>query len=264
MKTHLITALLIVCTGHLVAQTNSSGPSGTKQGLEWANNPDPAGNVMLPPGTLREIVEYIEQKLMPKWADHVGSMPNILMSQEVGNLEMPGVLTLHRVSPLQAVALAAAAVECSLEPILDPTPSTASSGSPPVLGYRITRVKTPTSGSDPVASPKVSAPTVPGEPTKPTTGASQPVIRIYAVGAVLHGGSPDESKRDEAMFQAVLHDALDQAQPDSPAPDLTLHSQSKTLIVKATAAQQELVEQVIKALKENNEQEACSAATVKP
>ncbi|MBN8421095.1 MAG: hypothetical protein J0L73_19415 [Verrucomicrobia bacterium] len=264
MKTHLIAVLLIACTGHLAAQSNSSGPSGTKQGLEWANNPDAAGNVMLPPGTLREIVEYIEQKLMPKWADHVGTMPNILMSQEVGHLEMPGVLTLHRVSPLQAVALAAAAVECSLEPILDPTPSTGSTGSPLVLGYRITRVKTTTPGSDPAASPKVSAPTVPGEPTKPTTGASQLVIRIYAVGAVLHAGSPDEIKRDEAMFQLVLHEALDKSEPGAPPLDLTLHSQSKALIVKATAAQQEIVEQVIKALKENNEQEARSAATVKP
>jgi hypothetical protein len=114
-------------------------------------------------------------------------------------------LTLHRVSPLQAVALAAVAVECSLEPLLEATPSTGSAGSPPVLGYRITRVKTPTFGSAPVASPKVSAPTVPREPTKPTTGASQTVIRIYAVAAVLHAGSADEIKHEEAMFQLVLH-----------------------------------------------------------
>ena len=260
MKTHLVTVLLIVCTGHLVAQTNSRGLSGPKHEVEWTNNPDPDGNVRLPPGTLKEIVDYIEHDLMPKWADHVGSMPNILMSQEVGNFEMPGVLTLHRVSPLQAVALAAAAVECSLEPILDPTPSTGSAGSSPILGYRITRTKTPTLQSANITLPTASAVSAAGPPTKP----SQPVTRIYAVGALLHAGSEDEIKRDEAMFQAVLHDALDKSDPNSAPPDLTLHPQSRTLIVKATVAQQEIVEQVIKALKENNEHEARSAATVKP
>lgn len=264
MKNHLITILLIVCTGHLAAQTNSSGPSGVKSIVEWTKNPDPDGNVGLPPGTLKEIVDYIEHDLMPQWTDHVGSMPNILMSQEVGNLEIPGALTLHRVSPLQAVALAAAAVNCTLEPILDPTPSTGSTGSASVLGYRIMRAKTPTPGSDDVASPTVSAPTVPGEPTKPAKESSRPITRIYAVRSVLHAGSSDDTKRDEAMLQIVLHDALDKAEPGSPPPDLTLHSQSKTLIVKATTAQHEIVDQVIKALKENNEPENRAAAAVKP
>jgi hypothetical protein len=260
MKTYCFALLLFACAGHLPAQSDSDKSSGRKPDVGWTKNPDPDGNVRLPPGTLKEIVEFIEHDLMATWTGHVGNMPNILMSQEVGNLEIPGGLTLHRVSPLQAVVLAAAAVNCSLEPILDPTPAADGTRSSPILGYRITQTKTPTTESANITLPTASAASASGPPTKD----SEPVIRIYAVGAVLHAGSEDEIKRDEAMFQVVLHDALDKSDPDSPPPDLTLHTQSKTLIVKATPAQQEIVEQVIKALKENKELTTRPAATVKP
>lgn len=260
MKTYCFALLLLACAGHLPAQSNSGRSSGSKPEATSTQNPDPDGNVWLPPGTLKEIVGSIEHDLMPKWTDHVGNMPNILMSQEVGNLEIPGGLILHRVSPLQAIVLAAAAVNCSLEPILDPTPPTDGTRSSPILGYRITQTKTPTPESANISLPTASATTT----SRPASKTSDPVIRIYAVGAVLHAGSEDESKRDEAMFQVVLHDALNKSDPDSAPPDLTLHAQSKTLIVKATAAQQEIVEQVIKALKENNELTTRPAATVKP
>lgn len=260
MKTYCFALLLLACAGHLPAQSNSEKSSGLKPDVGWTKNPDPDGNVRLPPGTLKEIVDYIELDLAPKWPDHVGNMSNILMSQDVGDLEIPRGLTLHHVSPLQAVVLAAAAVNCSLEPILDPTPAADGTRSSPILGYRITQTKTPTPESANITLPTPSTASASGPPTKD----SEPVIRIYAVGAVLHAGSEDELKRDEAMFQVVLHDALDKSDPDSPPPDLTLHSQSKTLIVKATAAQQEIVDQVIKALKENNELTTRPAATVKP
>ena len=260
MKTYCFALLLLACAGHLPAQSNSERSSGPKPEATSPQNPDSDGNVWLPPGTLKEVVGSIEHDLMPKWTDHVGNMPNILMSQEVGDLEIPGGLTLHRVSPLQAIVLAAAAVNCSLEPILDPTPPTDGTRSSPVLGYRITQTKTPTPESANITLPTASAASASGQPPKPPSKASEPVIRIYAVGAVLHARSEDESKRDEAMLQVVLHDALDKAQPGSAPPNLTLHSQSRTLIVKATAAQQEIVDQVIKALKENNELENRPAA----
>lgn len=260
MKTYFFALLLLACAGYLPAQSNSEKSSGLKPDVGWTKNPDPDGNVRLPPGTLKDIVEFIEHDLMPTWTDHVGNMPNILMSQEVGNLEIPGGLTLHRVSPLQAVVLAAAAVNCSLEPILDPTPAADGTRSSSILGYRIIQTKTLTPESANITFPTASAASASGPPTK----TSEPVIRIYAVGAVLHAGSEDAIKRDEAMFQVVLHDALDKSDPDSAPPDLTLHSQSKTLIVKATPAQQELVEQVVKALKENKELTTRPAATVKP
>lgn len=260
MKTYCFAVLLLACAGHLPAQSNSDKSSGPKPDVASTKSPDPVGNVRLPPGTLKDIVEFIEYDLMPKWTDHVGNMPNILMSQDVGDLEIPGGLTLHRVSPLQAVVLAAAAANCTLEPILDPTPAADGTRSSPILGYRITQTQTPTPESANITLPTASVASASGPPSK----TSEPVIRIYAAGAVLHAGSEDEIKRAEAMFQVVLHDALDKSDPNSAPPDLTLHSQSKTLIVKATPAQQEIVEQVIKALKENYELKTRPAASVQP
>ncbi len=83
------------------------------------------------------------------------------------------------------------------------------------------------------------------------------------MGSVLHGRSPDEVKRsesgtfstdDEKALLELVTDAVEKGEPNTPGPQFSIHQKSGALIVKATAAQQETVEQAIKALKENKEE----------
>lgn len=265
--------MLIVRAETLPAQTTAAKPAAPAPAASVG--PDADGIISLPPDTLEKLVHgYIEFNLMPEWREHTGHMPNILMSQEVGALEVPGPLRLHHVfSPLQAVALAAAAVDCSLVPILDPGPATG--GQPmvqAVIGYRIVRNKTPFSGSGQVSFTAPAETAAAGRKVETPENTIEQVIRVHALGDALRARSADEIKRgekenfrtsDEAAFLEIMHSALEKSESTSP-PDLMLHPQSKVLVVKANAVQQEIVEQVIKALKENKEAESRAAGGGNP
>ncbi|MFC5453268.1 hypothetical protein [Prosthecobacter fluviatilis] len=273
MKTHLflIAVMLLVRAETLPAQTPATKPSPPAPAASASIDAD--DNIFLPPDTLGHLIhDYIEVKLMPEWRDHIGHMPNILMTQEVSDIEVPA-LRLHHVSPLQAVALAAAAADCSLVPILDPTPATGGhSMAQAAIGYRIIRNKT--AGSDSGQVPL----TVPAETAVSSRREEAPVdtsrrfIRVHALGSSMSSRSADEIKRgdtgsystsDEQAFLEIMHSALETLE-SVPPPDLMLHAKSKVLVVRANAAQQEIVEQVIKALKENKEAEPRMAGEGKP
>ncbi|MEP6670892.1 MAG: hypothetical protein ABJF10_17165 [Chthoniobacter sp.] len=298
MKTRLLLAALLVALGALPAQSNPgerpTPADSSKSEPARDANPDTDGKLTIAPGELGAVVGYIQHDLAPHWPEHEGDLPTIFLTKEAAACETPELLILHRVTPLQAVALAAAAADCSLEAIRGP--AGAADDTPTIIGYRITRNKMPQPGSG-----NVSVATAPGAasdpPGKPPGDAGHQIIRVYAVGSLLHVLSPDQVKRAESegfssddekalmdlltaavengepntqrlewswQFSARVTAAVEKGEPNTPLPQFSMHKQSRALIVKATAAQQEIVEQVIKALKENKELEARPAAAGKP
>jgi hypothetical protein len=86
-----------------------------------------------------------------------------------------------------------------------------------------------------------------------------PSVRIYALGSVIRG-TPDEMKEKQVGVMTLVEEALQRAELSSEHTDLSFHSATKTLIVKANAAQHDIIDQIIRALKENETAEAASSA----
>jgi len=278
MKIHFLVAVLVLFSkGRLLAQSNLAEPTTSKSRPTSVSNPDADPEaILLPPGTLREVVNYISQTLMLTWQDHVGDMPNIVLAKDTEDCELSGTLTLHRVSPLQAVALAAAAADCTMEAIVGPAESTDTPKAPVIIGYRITRNKTSKAGSGNVAIPHGDSALATAPPAKSGEDPKQTFVRVYSLGAALGMKTTGEQNKSEAKRQAdeelasnekdllaLVTDALDKADPVSPQPQITVHPESRALVVKATAAQHEIVQQVVQALKENGESQARIAITAK-
>jgi hypothetical protein len=113
---------------------------------------EPDGTLHLFAGSLPEVIAQLEQvipSINPDW-----SLPNVIIDEAARNLRVPADLRLRKVTPVQAVALIAAAAGCALEPIVAPhesppladhapadarpTPHTTPlSASSAVVGYRI-------------------------------------------------------------------------------------------------------------------------------
>jgi PDZ domain len=136
----LIPAVLLGMAVLVQAQPVTISPA-SKAGVAKDPNMNADGSVTLSSGTLAGVVAEIEQR-MRHWTTTEGGgepvMPNILYGTDAYNAEMPGNLRLRGVSPLQAVALAAAAADCTLEPIFAPMESL----DVPLgkaIGYRIVR-----------------------------------------------------------------------------------------------------------------------------
>jgi hypothetical protein len=82
-------------------------------------------------------------------------------------------------------------------------------------------------------------------------------VRVYALGTILHN---DETHEMHRLCQDLIQMTLHQADLNSKTtPDLSFHPDSRVLVVKATAAQHEMIGEVIKALKENESQPAAPA-----
>ena len=100
------------------------------------------GSVTLTAGILKEVVAEIERRI-GHWTLIEGgerlAMPNLMYANDAYNAEVPGDLRLRGVSPLQAVAFAAAAAGCTLEPIFGPKEAPDASAQK-AIGYRIVRV----------------------------------------------------------------------------------------------------------------------------
>ena len=85
-----------------------------------------------------------------------------------------------------------------------------------------------------------------------------PFVRVYALGSIL--SKRRRSRGKQRRCQDLIQMTLSQSDLDSKkSPDLSFHPDSRVLVVKATAAQHEIIEQVIKALKENETQPAAPA-----
>lgn len=268
MKTLLFAAtLMLFSPGSLFAQSKPGAAAAPKGGAAPASDFDADGNITLPQGTLREVVDYLE-KLSPGWPDHTGNMPNIAITTEAAGRELPGPLTLHHASPLQAVAFAAAAADCTLEAVMGPPEASDPARPPAIIGYRITLNKTPKPGSGTVSLTHAEeAPTTTVQ-AKQQADPRQKVVRVYSLGPPwpAEGQNPVEfgRTREERNLIELVHSALEKSEPPLPEPDLTVHMESRALVVKGTPAQQEIVEQVLKVLKENRQGEARPATSNKP
>ncbi|HET6406910.1 MAG TPA: PDZ domain-containing protein [Chthoniobacteraceae bacterium] len=75
-------------------------------------------------------------------------------------------------------------------------------------------------------------------------------VRVYAVGPIF-GGTEAESVEKEDSFKRLVAEALDRAETGKAQPVLSFHNKSRALIVKATAAEHEIIQQIIDVLKEN-------------
>ncbi len=82
--------------------------------------------------------------------------------------------------------------------------------------------------------------------------ATTRLVRVYGLGAAL-AGTGKEGTEKEGRCADLIQQAIALAELDSkPQPELSFHSELGALIVKATVAQHEIIEQAVKALKEND------------
>ncbi|MEQ1852096.1 MAG: hypothetical protein ABMA01_10955 [Chthoniobacteraceae bacterium] len=107
--------------------------------------------------------------------------------------------------------------------------------------------------------PKNSFPDHPGNPPGMAVENNQPFVRVYAIGFV-NSGSDTERRDKVKSLDELIGQALGQAKLN-PNPDINFHVNTGALIAKATAAQHEIIEQVVQVMKENATQ---PAATAKP
>lgn len=93
--------------------------------------------------------------------------------------------------------------------------------------------------------------------------ADQKITRVYALRGIL-GEGKDYGRKQEAC-EVLINEALRAAGVDKTkeSPGLSFHQDSRVLLVKATAAQQDIVLQIIEALKENENQPVQKAGDLK-
>ena len=124
---------------------------------------------------------------------------------------------------------------------------------------QLVRVKLPASPAS-TSVPQVSAfgsPTVGGasggKPLRFTNiqaGENAPFVRVYAIGFMKSGTDAELVKRIQNL-EELLGQTLIQAGLHDQNPNHNFHVKTGTFMAKATTAQHEIIEQVIKALKEN-------------
>jgi hypothetical protein len=88
---------------------------------------------------------------------------------------------------------------------------------------------------------------LPGADMTPGT----PTVRIYALGTILDGPSDEASLAKENNFRELIAESLAKGDRDRKNPDLSFHKASRVLIAKATAAQHEIIQQLVAAMREN-------------
>ena len=117
-------------------------------------------------------------------------------------------------------------------------------------------------GGDGMAAAEGRSATKPGTtssrvPSTRSAQANDPFVRVYAIGFIMTGTEQEKVTKMRAV-EELIKQALNQAKLDL-NPDLNIHSRTGTLISKATAAQHEIIDQVVQALKENAAQLAAPA-----
>lgn len=117
----------------------------------------------------------------------------------------------------------------------------------------------------PAADPAMATPMLPGMTSAPSPLPSlptRPFVRIYPVGFFIKGNENNEQYAEKHLsLEQLVKNALEQAKlDDKEEPVLSLHSATKILIVRASAAQHELIQQIITSLKENDQASAQGTA----
>jgi hypothetical protein len=287
---------------------------------------DTHGVITLNPGTVPALLEQVEASVMMTTSDpSAAAMPNVILGPGVAEVTVSTPLRLRKLTPVQSLALIAAAAGCTLEPIMDPEPQgqlvpPGASPAQAVIGYRITLppvavappsralpsanraapaqpsgtlhlyknvdagVPTPTFTArldevpvpppaggflvdhvkvvDPALNMPVNTVTFKalggfgGEAGGAVSLDEGPVVRVYALGALLQGNDAKVIEMRLAL-ESLLADAMEHAGLDKPMPSLSIHGGTKALIVKGSPTQHAIVEQIVQAMKEN----ATAAAT---
>ncbi|MDZ4401713.1 PDZ domain-containing protein [Prosthecobacter sp.] len=164
MKLHSLITTFVLGMTVLVHAQDKPVLQSAAAGVTKNPNPNPDGSMGLGAGTLVNIVAEIERRI-PYWPREEGAeqseMPNLVFAKETRDAVVPGDLVLRRVTPLQALTLAAAAADCMLEPIFSPAGEEDEGGgfggassdikSPPIIGYRIVLASALNRGASPVA-----------------------------------------------------------------------------------------------------------------
>lgn len=121
-----------------------------------------------------------------------------------------------------------------------PNPAVVASGLSAALKWTTTSPTTATSKSLPATSAT----------STPTPENDAPIVRIYALGAIL-SGDEEQMREKESNFETLVSDAISLADAKaSSQPKLYFHVGSRVLVAKATAKQHDIIDQAISALKE--------------
>lgn len=84
-----------------------------------------------------------------------------------------------------------------------------------------------------------------------TAGADQPVVKTYNLGFAFEGADDTARLRDD--IRTLIEQFVQKIDKETGhTPDITLHAETRVLIVKAPAAQQQIIAEMIAAMKEND------------
>lgn len=328
MKLHsLISAVVLGVAVHVQAQT-SPAPQAPKPALKLtgeagsgaATGGKPVGayvdmenrmdTLILKAGPLTEVIAQVERQVKENPKQTNEHLPNLVYAKDIREAMVPGDLTLRAVTPVQALALVAAAAGCTFQPIFGPDEKAGQERV--IIGYRIelqagsgsdgasagrSSMNTPasqfwswvlpfgssgsasgssqprpnvqvvspnstggmSSGNDRSRAPRNSFPDQPGNPAGMPVENNQPFVRVYAIGVIMTGTDAEKGAKVKNLEDLILT-SLNMAKLDL-NPGLNVHEKTGALMAKATAAQHEIIEQVVQAMKENATQ---SAAPAKP
>ncbi len=282
MKKHLLillVALSVVMTATAQVATNST-PSPwrvTKRDLT------------LQPGTLTNVVEQLEAFYKPAKIDEYNgpqsySGLNLIWSPGTAELPVPTVLRLTKVMPIDALSLAAAAAGCSLETI-DTTQSHYAGQS--VIGYKIVRKESGVGRMSTATPIMAGIPGMPGGAAVTSAGnlreleeelarqqqrlgaqhpqllelqrelaaakkfaMERPMTRVYAMGGIVIGNNEEQALKLNRIKDSISETLVGE-EIDLKSVKINYHEGTKVLVVRAPEAAQELVGQLIEALREN-------------
>lgn len=329
MKLHSFISAVVLGMAVLVQAQTSPDPQAPKPALKFtgeassgaATGEKPAGasldlgnrmeTLILKAGPLTEVVAQVERGLKDDPTKPDVALPNLIYAKDIGEAVVPGDLTLRGVTPVQALALVAAAAGCTFQPIFAPderagqermiigyrielqaasgsgkasdgrpmnTPSSqfwssvspfgssgGSSGTSASTGGLLPRVQVvdpnasrgTSSSNDRSRVPKNSFPDQPGNPAGVPVDNNQPFVRVYGIGFIMTGREEEKGAKLKSL-EDLIRRALNQAKLDL-NPGIDFHVETGALLSKATAAQQEIIEQVVQAMKENATQPAAAA-----
>ncbi|MCD6050866.1 MAG: hypothetical protein K0Q55_2269 [Verrucomicrobia bacterium] len=282
MKKHLLILLLalsVVTTATAQVATNST-PSPwrlTKRDLT------------LQPGALTNVVEQLEALYKPAEIDEYNGPQsyfgmNLIWSPGTAELPVPTALRLSNVEPIDALSLAAAAAGCKLETIES---TQVSRRGFVIVGYKIVRMETGMGRMSTVTPVMAGVPGMPGGAMGGSTsnlrelqdelvrqqqrlGAQHPNIvelkreletakkivmerpmtRVYAMGGIIIGNKEEQAVKLTRIMDFISL-TLNGEEIDMKGVKVNYHDGTNVLVVRAPEAAQELVGQLIEALREN-------------
>jgi hypothetical protein len=87
----------------------------------------------------------------------------------------------------------------------------------------------------------------------PVAAANAPMVRVYALGPIMGGLSDEELAEKQAELEKLMLVAMEYTGAASERPTLHFHRGTMTLLVKGTSTDHDVVDQIIRAMKENAE-----------